>query len=76
MYYEEHILAYQCYCNGIKMIYSPELEIEHYRNVSTNMLSNKNKKKERINFFYRQSINSLKVLKKLVKEGNNEIKET
>lgn len=68
MYYEENILAYRCYENDLKMIYSPIVQIEHYRNVSTDMVYNKNDRKK-IDFFYKQSIKSLSVLLGMV---NNE----
>lgn len=67
MYYEEYILAYECMKNNIKMIYSPELAIEHYRNVSTNSSISQKDLKKKINFYYTESLKSLKVLHSILK---------
>lgn len=68
MYYEENILAYRCYKNNLKMVYSPALQIEHYRNISTNTVYNENNDKRKLDFFYRQAVRSLSCLLKMVKE--------
>ncbi|WP_137663708.1 glycosyltransferase [Enterococcus hulanensis] len=36
MYYESEILDYECQINGLKSIYTPELQVLHNHNVSTN----------------------------------------
>ncbi len=61
MYYEEHILAFICQQEGIKMFYSPEIHIEHYRKGST-----KAKHDNRISFFQTHSIESLKCLNRII----------
>lgn len=66
MYYEEHILAYECLTRNLKMIYSPLIQIEHYRNVSTNK-NNSNIRKKNI-FVFSNTIKSLKVLLARIKQ--------
>lgn len=68
MYYEENILAYRCFSNNLKMVYSPEIQIEHYRNVSTNIAFDKDKDKRKLDFFYKQTVKSLSLLLNMVKE--------
>lgn len=68
MYYEENILAYRCCKNNLKMVYSPALQIEHYRNISTNSVYNENNDKRKLDFFYRQTVRSLSCLLKMVNE--------
>lgn len=36
LYFEEHILQYECVRGGIKMIYSPDISVCHLEDVSTN----------------------------------------
>lgn len=36
LYHEEDILYYECMKAGLKMVYSPEIQVEHYEDVSTN----------------------------------------
>lgn len=64
MYYEEDILACDCFMNGIKMMYSPDVKIEHYRSISTSLEKDNNQK--RIAFFYENALVSLKVLRKML----------
>lgn len=64
MYYEEDILACDCFKNGIKMIYSPDVKIEHYRSITTTLEKDNNQK--RIAFFYKNALVSLKVLRKML----------
>lgn len=40
MYFEEDILAYECIRDGFKMVYDPELSVEHLEDVSTNLSFN------------------------------------
>lgn len=64
LYYEEHILAYICRENHIRMLYSPALQIEHYRGVSTKYgIKNIKGKTE---FLHKETIRSLKAFLKLV----------
>ena len=37
LYGEEDILAFECEQQGLKMMYSPEITVEHFEDVSTNM---------------------------------------
>ncbi|XME02206.1 glycosyltransferase [Lachnospiraceae bacterium C1.1] len=69
MYFEENILAYICFKDGVLMRYSPELKILHYRKGSTKgRLADQRKKNM---FFYSNAIKSLRVLKDLIKKGKN-----
>lgn len=64
MYYEEHILAYQCINEKIRMHYSPQLHISHYRNVATNKSVTNDKEREL--FFQENTIRSLKAFQSLL----------
>lgn len=68
MYYEENILSYNCANKNIKMYYSSELQVLHFRKVATT-ISTKNEK-SKIRFFYRNSIKSLKVFLDIVNSYN------
>lgn len=57
MYYEEHILAYMCEKNNVKMLYSPRIQIKHKEGLATNTLIKKNREKRK--FKYKNSIVSL-----------------
>ena len=48
LYFEEDILHLQCQQQGLKMIYSPLLTVEHLEDVSTNMILKTNLAKERM----------------------------
>ena len=48
LYFEEDILHLQCWQQGLKMIYSPLLTVEHLEDVSTNMILKTNLAKERM----------------------------
>lgn len=64
MYLEENILACICKKYNLKMVYSPEIHINHFRNISTNNSYKNNKEKMR--FFYSNLIKSLYVLKGII----------
>ena len=66
MYMEEEVLAARCRKNGLKMVYSPALQIIHYQDAATDAtMSDRRKKNE---FLLKNSIRSLNVLEKVLKE--------
>lgn len=67
MYYEENILAYECFIKNIKMYYSNELTVLHFRKIATKSIMGNKQKNE---FFYKHSIDSLNTLKKIMQENN------
>lgn len=67
LYMEEDILFYMGKKNEAKFVYSPNIEITHLEDGSTNtILGNKFKK---YRFIYKEGIKSARVLLKLIKEG-------
>lgn len=64
MYSEEAILFYICKRDKLKTLYSPDIEIYHKKDVSTDAIYKKSYKKRR--FFYRNFIYSGKIFLKLM----------
>lgn len=58
MFYEEHFLKYFCQKKGLKMLYSPEIQILHKEGSTRDNVSAGNK--EKLEFNYSESIKSLK----------------
>ena len=48
LYFEEDILHLQCTYQGLKILYSPTIQVEHLEDVSTNMILNTDFKKEKM----------------------------
>ncbi len=67
LYHEEDILHYECMRSGLKMVYSPELQVEHYEDVSTNASFKSGFKKMKMrNIWLRDSA---KVLMDVISQG-------
>lgn len=67
LYHEEDILCYECIKSGLKMIYSPELSVEHYEDVSTNAsFKSEYRKMKMRNTWLRDSA---KVLMEVMRQG-------
>ena len=64
MYYEEHILHLQCHYEGLKMVYSPAIAVNHLCGTTTDKIYNQRSKNR---LYWRQNINSLKIYIKLYK---------
>lgn len=62
MYYEEYILDYLCRKKNLKIIYSPELSLKHLRKIATTSIIKEEKEKRQ--FKYKHSMNSLKAFYK------------
>lgn len=69
MFFEENILHYECMNLGLKMFYSPKIQVTHMEDVSTDFVFKKNVQKE--NWKIKNTINSMKIYKSFL-EGNNE----
>lgn len=69
MYYEENILAFRCMKNNLKMFFSSQIQVLHYRKVATKNITKDLKRRNE--FFYEHSIHSLNVLLKLIKSYEN-----
>lgn len=65
LYAEEDILYYICKRDKLKMLYSPDLEIYHKEDSSTNSLFTSNSSKRR--FVYKNRIKSLEILLNLIR---------
>ena len=60
MYFEEDILAYECIRNNMKIVYDPELKVEHLEDVSTNLsFSSEFNKYKMKNFEFLKSVRVL-----------------
>ena len=66
LYFEEDILHLQCMRQGLKMLYTPELCVTHFQNVSTDMVFKKNIKKMKMK--HEQLIKSMDCFIKLCDE--------
>ena len=67
LYHEEDILHHECMRSGLKMVYSPELSVEHYEDVSTNAsFKSEFKKMKMRNGWLRDSA---KVLMNIMEQG-------
>ena len=66
MFFEENILHFECMKAGLKLFYSPKIQILHMEDVSTDMVFKKNVQKE--NWKIKHSVNSMKVYRKLLVE--------
>lgn len=64
-YYEEYILHYQCKQKEYLIIYDPDIKVFHGDGIATQMRLQDKKKK--IKFILRNTLNSAKVYKKLMK---------
>lgn len=67
MYYEEHILHLQCHYEGLKMVYSPAIAVNHLCGTTTDKIYNQRSKNR---LYWRENINSLKIYIKLYKGYN------
>lgn len=67
LYGEEDILYYLSMKNQVKMIYDPQLKVKHIEDATSKSISNNNKEK-RI-FELKNSLQSLLILKKIMKKG-------
>lgn len=63
MYFEEHILSLQCINKGYKIMYSPEIKVEHLCHATTESVFDK--KEQQRWFFYKQATKSMSVYNKL-----------
>lgn len=43
MFFEEEILQYECLQKGLKIIYSPEVQVIHLDDIATNLIYKKHK---------------------------------
>lgn len=68
LYYEEDILCYECINAKLKMIYSPDIHIEHLEDVSTNLKYSSFKEKEY--FKLSEMIKSSDFLLTIMKKNN------
>lgn len=68
LYLEEDLLKLRCDQKRLRMVYSPDYQIEHLQAVSTNMVNSKAYKKEL--FRYKCLKDSLKAYIKAVKMSN------
>ena len=60
MYFEEDILAYECIRDNMKIVYDPELKVEHLEDVSTNLsFSSEFNKYKMKNFEFLKSVRVL-----------------
>lgn len=66
MYLEEEILQYEVSMKGLKLLYCPELEIEHAEAYTTSKMHKSSAQKRR--FVYKNSVQSAKVLLDLWEE--------
>ncbi len=48
LYFEEDILHYECQLENLKMIYTPEIRVQHLEDVSTNLAFKKQYKKDKM----------------------------
>lgn len=69
LYYEENILQYQCMKAGMKLLYSPEIQVLHLEDVSTDMAFKKSYKKEK--FKLENMIASLRIFLDVMEKGND-----
>ena len=73
LYFEEDILAYECKRDGIRMIYSPEIQVKHFEDVSTNIAWGTGYKKfKRKN---REMVKSCRILLDIMKQDDDNEKE-
>lgn len=66
LYYEENILHYQCMKAELKLLYSPEIQVLHLEDVSTDMVFKKNYQKEK--FKLKNMIASLRIFLDVMEE--------
>ena len=66
MYLEEQVLAAHCFSKGLKLFYSPEIQVLHFEDASTDSLLDADRKKTE--FKLKNSIESLKVLEEVCKK--------
>lgn len=66
MYYEEHILYYNCNKKGLKMLYTNKIQLFHKRKASTKEVYAKEINRRR--FTYKESIKSLVAFKNYLKQ--------
>lgn len=66
MYMEEEILFLQLRINNMKSVYNPNIEIIHLEDAATNSINTKNKFKRR--FMYKNSLNSMKIIEKILNQ--------
>lgn len=69
LYYEENILHYQCMKAGLKLLYSPEIQVLHLEDVSTDMVFKKNYRKEK--FKLENMIASLRIFLDVMEEKHD-----
>lgn len=67
LYGEEDILYYISMKNQVKMIYDPQLKVKHMEDATSESISNSNKEKRM--FELNNSLQSLLILKKIMKKG-------
>ena len=66
LYFEEHILALQCFRENLKTLYYPQIEVEHLHSVSTKTVYKT--QREKYLLYWRENIKSLKIYIKLFEE--------
>lgn len=66
MYYESEILDYECHRDGLKSMYSPEVQVIHNHNVSTNVTFKSEMKKT--DFMNKCILKSLRAFANLMEE--------
>ncbi len=66
LYLEEHILALQCFREGYKTLYHPDINVTHLCAVSTSQAYKQQRQKDQL--YWNENIKSLKVYIKLYKE--------
>ena len=69
LYFEEDILQYLCKKKGYLLLYSPELQVFHMEDVSTNMAFRSNYKKMKMK--YKHLIDSASVMLNIMEEFEN-----
>lgn len=65
-YFESEILDYECYLNGFKEVYDPDIKVFHHQNISTNAVYSDTLKKVR--FMNEQNLNSITAFLERYKE--------
>ena len=68
LYFEEDILHYECQLENLKMIYTPEIHVQHLEDVSTNLVFKKKYKKEKM--ITKELINSTNVYIELYEKNH------
>jgi GT2 family glycosyltransferase len=72
LYFEEDILHYECQLENLKMIYTPEIKVQHLEDVSTDLAFKKQYKKDKM--ITKELINSTNVYISIYEQKQNKEK--